>query len=119
MRRFQKIPADSKHPLGTFRMRGEGRSAKKTLPGFSEPSPNILSLSRSSTSDSCTVRETDCCHSNYICTQLGMCLCASASVSPWPSTDQTPALGEVPREACAAGRGLDGPEDSVHDVQVR
>lgn len=34
-----------------------------------------------------------------------MCLCASASVSPWPSTDQTPMLRGAKGSMCAAGRG--------------
>lgn len=102
-------------PLGKFTILKCGRSAKKTSSWlFSQPSPNTLSLSppslslslsRSSTADSCTVRETDCCHGNYICTQLGMCLCVSASVSPWPSTDQNPALREGSGEARARQAG--------------
>lgn len=46
-----------------------------------------------------------------------MRLCASASVSPWPCTDQTPALEEVPRDAYGAARGPDGAADSTTDVQ--
>lgn len=62
----------------------------------------------SSSLDSSTARETDCCHGNYICMQLGMCFCAGASVSPRLCTK---------RSMCAAGRRLDGTARGIYEPE--
>lgn len=85
----------------------------KTHLYFSDPTPQHT---HTSSLDSCTARETDCCHSNYICAQLGMCFCASASASPWSSTNRprAPREGREKHVCRRQGTRQDGSPDTNH-----